>query len=39
MFYQTSVSRVMERNKNTEPMLFENKEPVLGDFITAFSWR
>ena len=39
MFYQTSVSRVMERNKNTEPMLFENTKPVLGDFIIAFSRR
>lgn len=39
MSYQTSVSRVMERNKITEPMLFENTKPVLGDIIIAFSQR
>lgn len=37
MFCQTSVSRVVERNKNTEPVLFENTEPVLGEIIIGFS--
>ena len=37
MFCQTSVSRVVEGNKDTEPVLFENTEPVLGEIIIAFS--
>ena len=36
MLDQTSVSRVMEISKNTEPMLFENTKPVHGNIIIAF---